>query len=73
MRIMASTAGDTQPSQVPAMMACGVLLSPPLLRRPLTMVIDSRCFAAGSRILVSSKSVPVAVGDQCCITAPCGK
>jgi hypothetical protein len=55
------------------MIACGVLLSPPLLRKPLTMVIDARCLAAGSRIFVISKSVPVAFGAQWSITAPCGK
>ena len=55
------------------MMPCGSELSPPLLRRPLTMVSCERNGSSGLRMGDSSKSVPVSSGDQRFMTAPCGK
>src|SRR5687768_14305782 len=55
------------------MMPCGLALSPPLLRRPLTTVTYSRCGSSGLRMNGKSKSRPVLVGVHSSCSAPCGK
>ena len=54
--------GLTQFSHVSSMMPCGLELSPPLLRRPLTTVTCSRMGSRGLRMNGKSKSRPIFVG-----------
>ncbi len=67
------TGGCTQPSHVPAMIACGLGLSPALLRRPETTVMCCLNGSNGFRICGSSNAVPVSFGCQRAWIAPCGK
>jgi hypothetical protein len=58
---------------VPAMIPCGSELSPPLLRRPLTIVMCERNGSSGFRIGEALKSGPSPPATTRFMIAPCGK